>query len=302
MKVAAVGIALLLVFGLIGGALAYRQVPEGHEGVTKSWGAVTGQTLEPGAHWKVPVMESVQDVEVRPRTYTMSNTKNEGEKSRADAIRVKTINGTSVDVDITIRYRVREDDADTFVSEWNNETQMEVRLIRPTIRTQLRDEASRLQTTGDGSIYTQEGRQALETTAEAALKEQFDGEPITLEAVQIRNINLPNSIDTTLEEKEQAKQRVEVERERVKQEEAKKQQQIVQAEADAEQARIAAQADADATRIRGEALEEYEVVLIQQQIDAYREAGAIYVGADGGITLTKEVREGNSTNSTQGGN
>jgi hypothetical protein len=50
-QVFAVAAGLLLVLSLITGLLAYRQVPEGHAGVEKEWGAVTGTTLDPGAHW-----------------------------------------------------------------------------------------------------------------------------------------------------------------------------------------------------------------------------------------------------------
>lgn len=283
-KAGAVGVALLLVISLIGAVLAYEQVPEGHAGVEKDWGAVNGNIAESGAHWKMPVQTSIQAVETRPRTYTMSATQGEGEKARSDAVTVKTVNGSSVEVDVTVRYRINHEEADTFVNEWNNEQQMEERLIRPTISTVLRDEASSLQTTGDGSIYTQEGRNALEETAIQALEEDFEDEPITLEAVQIRNINLPDQIDQTLDEKEQAKQQVQVEMEKVKQEEARAEQEIVRAEADAE-----------AIEIRGEALEDNQVVLQQQYIEALKEGNTIYVPTEsGGVTLTKEA-DGNAT-------
>lgn len=286
LKALAVGAAILVVLSLMTGALAYRQVSEGHAGVEKYWGAVTGNNLDAGAHWKVPIMTSIQEVEVRPRTYTMSQTKGEGDKVRSDPVTVKTINGSSVEVDVTVRYRINDEEADTFVDEWNNEAQMEKRLIRPTISTVLRDEASSLQTTGDGSIYTQEGRAALEETAIEALEEDFEDEPITLEAVQIRNIDLPDQIDKTLDQKEQAKQQVQVEKEKVKQEEAKAQQKIVQAEADAE-----------AIEIRGEALKENKVVLEQQYIEALKEGETIYVG-ESGIALTHETTNNSSGNET----
>jgi regulator of protease activity HflC (stomatin/prohibitin superfamily) len=278
-KALAVAVGLVVVLSLITGLLAYRQVPEGHAGVEKEWGAVTGTTLEPGAHWKVPVMTTVQAVETRPRTYTMSATEGEGDRSRADAITVKTINGSSVDVDLTVRYRINPGEADTFVEDWNRERQMEERLIRPTIRTVLRDEASSLQTTGTDAIYTQTGRAALEEAALGALRQEFEDEPITLEAVQIRNIDLPDQIDETLDQKEQAKQQVQVELERVRQEEARAQQKVVQAEADAE-----------AIEIRGEALRENQVVLRQRYIEALKEGNTVYVPTEsGGITLTRDV-------------
>jgi regulator of protease activity HflC (stomatin/prohibitin superfamily) len=288
-KALAVGVGLLLVLSLLTGVLAYRQVPEGHAGVEKEWGAVTGTTLDAGAHWKVPIMTTVQGVETRPRTYTMSATEGEGEKSRADSITVKTVNGSSVDVDITIRYRINPSEADTFVRDWNQEQQMEARLIRPTIRTVLRDEASSLQTTGVDAIYTQTGRAALEEAALGALRAEFEDEPITLEAVQIRNIDLPDQIDQTLDEKEQAKQQVEVEREKINQEEARAEQKIVQA-----------QADAEAIEIRGAALRQNRVVLQQRYIEALKEGETIYVPTEsGGITLTRDVRTGASSPATR---
>lgn len=275
-------VALIVVMGLLAVPLSYTQVEEGHVGVQKDWGAVNGNTLQPGANWIIPIQQGVQEVEVRPRTYTMSATQNEGDRARADAITVKTVNGTSVDVDVTVRYRVNTDEADQFVEDWNDERQMEQRLIRPTIRSDLRDEASDIQTS---EIYTQSGREALTETAEASLNEEFEGEPIVLEEVQVRNIDLPDSIDSALDEKEEAKQRVEVEKERVAQEEARAEQKIVQAEADAE-----------AIEIRGDALKENRVVLQDRYINALEEGETIYVPADGGsIALTKEVDSANQT-------
>ena len=277
MKAGAIGVALLLFVVAIGGVLAYEQVPEGSEGVEKNWGAVNGDTLGSGANWVIPVMQSVQNVEIRPRTYTMSQKVGEGQKTEADAIAVKTVNGTTVKVDVTVRYRIDEDRADQFVSDWNNEEQMEQRLIRPTIRSDLRDEASSVQTS---EIYTREGRVALTETAQASLEQEFDGEPIILEEVQVRNIDLPDSIDARLDEKEEAKQQVEVENEKVKQESAKAEQEIVRANADAE-----------AIEIRGEALDKNPIVLEQEYIEALKEGETIYVGEQG-VALTRETDNG----------
>lgn len=281
LRVGAAVVAVMLVFGLVGAYMSYKQVPEGHEGVTTEWGAVTGETLDAGAHWKIPVMQGIRDVETRPRTYTMSGQQGEGDKSRADAITVKTVNGSSVDADLTVRYRINESEADQFVRDWNNERQMERRLIRPTIRSELRDEASDLQTTGDDAIYTRDGRQRLASTARDSLEEEFEDEPIVLEAVQVRNIDLPDKIDQTLDEKEQAKQQVQVEKERVEQERAR-----------AEQQRVEAQAEADVIETRGEALEENPIVLEARQIEAYDE-GTMFV-TEGGQQIILDAQ--NQTN------
>lgn len=288
-KTIGVGIAIIVIFSLIGVGWAYEGVPEGHEGVEKSWGAVNGNTLNPGANWITPIENSVQSVEVRPRTYTMTNEANEGARKDADAVTVKTVNGSSVEVSITVRYTINDNEADDFVRAWNNEEQMEKRLIRPTIKNNLQDEGSSLTTTGDGAIYTSKGREALRATTENALNTEVEEEPITITRVQIRDIELPPQIDDTLDQKEQAKQQVEVEKEKVQQERAKKQQRIVQAEADAAEIRIAAEADANATRIRGEALDEHPIVLEQQLIDAYDE-GTVYV-TDGDTPMIMDAQD-----------
>ncbi len=271
LKAGAVGVGVVLLLGLLTIPLWTHTTPEGHVGVQKDWGAVTGNTYEPGFHVVAPISEGVQDVEVRPRTYTMTQDVGEGDRNDADAITVKTINGSTVAVDITVRYRIDSSQAEAFVEEWNNAEQMEQRLIRPTIRSQLRDEASSLQTTGTDAIYTQDGREALASTAREALQNEFSDQPIVLEAVQVRNIDLPDEIDQTLDQKEQAKQQVQVERERVKQEEARAEQQIVQAEADAR-----------ATEIRAEAIRENPVILQDRYIEALRQGSVFVVGGGNG--------------------
>jgi len=251
----------------------------------QQWDAVTGTVHEPGATWITPFVQSVQDVETRPRTYTMAQEVGEGKKQDADAVGVKTVNGSTVKVDITVRYRIKGEKAGEFVSEWNGENQMEKRLIRPTVRTQLRDEASDLQTTGPGSIYTSEGRTALESTAISALRTEFADQPVVLEAVQIRNIDLPEDIDATLDEKEQAKQQVQVEQEVIKQERAQ-----------AQQKRIQAEADADVIRIKGKALKENDVVLKDRYIEALRNGETIYVVPDdGGTPVMLQADKGGKT-------
>ena len=265
LKLAAVGVATLVVVAtLLGG---YHQVPEGHVGVQKSFGAVTGDELSPGAHLIVPVKDSVQDVEIRPRTYTMANTQGEGDNpGRADAVTVQTINGTTVDIDITVRYRVQRDGPATFVSQWRTVGQAERRLIRPSVRSQLRTEAAGIQTS---EIYTQQGRERLAAAAQGKLRSAFDGEALVLEEVQVRDVNLPDSYDQALNEKEIAKQRVQ-----------KKKFEIEQARREKQRQEIRAEADARVIEIRGDALRSNPIVLRQQYIKSIDASDKIILATD----------------------
>lgn len=283
----ALGVVLLLV-GAVAAVMAYEQVPEGHVGVERVFGDVTGDQYGPGANIVAPWV-GLQNVEVRPRTYTMSASQGEGDKSEADEIIVKTVNGSSVGVDLTVRYHIDPERADEFVTEWGDENQMEERLIRPTIRSQLRDEASDLQTTGPGAIYTREGREALASTAQEALEQEFEGQPIVLEAVQVRNIDLPDEIDQTLDEKERAKQQVEVEAERVKQEERRKEQRVIQAEAEAE-----------SIRIEGEALRDNPEVIQLRYIEAIDETDKVILSGAAGTGSTPIILDATENETATG--
>ncbi len=123
---------------------------------------------------------------------------------------VQTVNGTSVGIDITVRYRVEGTDPAGVVTEWRTVGQAEERLVRPSIRSQLRDEAAGVQTS---EIYTNGGRERLSRAAQQKLESLFEGRALVLEEVQVRDVDLPDSYDAALNDKEIAKQRQEVQAE-----------------------------------------------------------------------------------------
>lgn len=284
-RIAVISVVALLVLGVLAGG--YHQVPEGHVGVQKSFGAVTGTELSPGAHLIVPVKDTVQDVEIRPRTYTMANTQGEGDKpARADAVVVQSINGTTVEIDLTVRYRVQANDTATFVTQWRTVEQAEERLIRPSIRSQLRDEAAGIQTS---EIYTSSGRERLGAAAQEKLESAFEGEALVLEEVQVREVDLPESYDQALNEKEIAKQEVQ-----------KKEFEIQQARKEKERQEVRAEADARAIEIRGEALRENPIVLRQQYIQSIDASDKVILATDdeGTPIILQTGGAGASTNET----
>jgi len=283
-------VLFVLVAGLV---LSYHQVPEGHTGVYKRWGAVTGAQADPGAHLTLPVAQSVQNVEIRPRTYTMADQQGEGnEPSRADAVGVQSINGTTFRVDVTVRYRIQADSAAQFVEEWNTVNQVEQRLIRPTVRSEVRDTGGAIQSS---VIFTREGRQELQAAAREALNERFQEEPLELEAVQIRNVQIPQSYQQSLNEKEIAKQEVQREQFRVQQQRAQAQREIISAEAAARQRLIRANATARSNFIVAQSLN--SDVLIYQYIQALDRANTIYLPlGENGLPTYLNVESNQSIN------
>ncbi|SEO57000.1 Regulator of protease activity HflC, stomatin/prohibitin superfamily [Halogranum amylolyticum] len=302
-RTAVVGLlALLLLAAPVAGLLAWEPVDEGNVKVVKKWGATTGTVFEPGAHFVNPVSQSTSSLSVRPQSYTMSAQQNEGQQSGDDAIRVLTEDGLRTDIDVTVRYRVDAGKAVNFYRKYRTLDTAEERLIRPSIRSVLRTEAGRLPVT---EIYTGEGQTKLKLAAEQELADEFSNDGLILEAVQIRNVELPAEYAKAVEQKEITEQRRQ-----------QKQSELEVEKLEADRKEIEAQGEAEANRIVSESLT--DEVLAQQYIQRLDETDTVYipVGGDGypqfvrnlesdseagssGSTTTGQSSGNSSTDSTQ---
>ena len=273
-------VAVLLVVSLAGGAMAFETVGEGSVKVLKDQGAVTGDILEPGWHFIVPLVQSTKAVETRPQSYTMSSASGEGNQAnRDDSVRVLTSDGLAVDVDTTIRYRITPADAPVFHGEYRDMDTAETRIIRPTIRSELRTEGGNIDVT---EIYTGEGQTRLKLAVESALRDELQGSGISLETVQIRNVHLPSAYSQSIEQKKVREQAIEEAEYEIQVAQKNKERDIIAAEAEAEEIRIA-----------GEALADNPEVIQLRYIDALKQNdNTIYVtGSNSEMVLTREVEE-----------
>jgi regulator of protease activity HflC (stomatin/prohibitin superfamily) len=281
-------VVLLVVAAPVVGLLAWSPVQEGNVKVVKKWGATTGTTFEPGPHFINPVSQSTTSLSVRPQSYTMSSAQGEGEKSgRDDAIRVLTEDGLRVDIDVTVRYRVDQSEAVAFYKDYRTLATAEERLIRPSIRSVLRTEAGRLPVT---EIYTGEGQTRLKQAAEEELGTEFGDAGLILEAVQVRNVELPAEYAKAVEQKEITEQRRQ-----------QKQSELQVEELEAQRKKIEAQGEAEANRIISRSLDQR--VLAQKYLDTLDETDTVYIPVgDGGypqfvqdIDAEPQARSGNVT-------
>jgi len=278
-----IGLVLILLVSMVGGVMAFEGVNEGNVKVVKNQGAVTGTVLEPGWHFITPIVEGTVSIPTRPQTYTMSHQSGEGDNANQDdSVRVLTQDGLHVDVDVTVRYRVTPRDAPRFHEEYRDLPTAETRLIRPTVRSVLRTEGGNIDVT---DIYTGEGQTRLKLAVEDALKTETEGSGIVIESVQIRNVRLPTEYARSIEQKKVKQQKIEEAEYEIQVAEKNKERQVIEAEAEAEQ-----------IRIKGEALRQNPEVLDLRYIEALREnENTVYVPADGGVTLTRDVAEDSAT-------
>jgi regulator of protease activity HflC (stomatin/prohibitin superfamily) len=275
------GIALLLVAAPVAGLLAWEPVEEGNVKVVKKWGATTGEVFQPGAHFVNPVSQSTASLSVRPQSYTMSSQSGEGaESQRDDAITVLTEDGLRTDIDVTVRYRVDAGNAVKFYTDYRTLPTAEERLIRPSIRSVLRTEAGRLPVT---EIYTGEGQTRLKQAAEEQLSTEFAEAGLILEAVQIRNVELPAQYAQAVEQKEITEQRRQ-----------QKQDELAVEKLEADRKRIAAQGEADANRILSNSLDQR--ILTQKYIEKLDRTDTVYipVGGDGYPQFVRSIEPGSN--------
>lgn len=282
-SIVVVSLAVFVIVALVGGAMAFERVGEGEVKVVKDKGSVTGDILEPGWHFITPVIESTHSVETRPKVYTMSADNNEGSQQGDDAVRVLTSDGLAVDVDVTARYRVTPRDAPQFHEEYRDMDTAEERLIRPTMRSELRTEGGNIDVT---EIYTGEGQTQLKMAVEEALDEELEGSGVSLQTVQVRNVHLPPEYANSIEQKKVREQKIEEAEYEIEVAEKNKERDIIDAEA--ESAEI---------EIQGESLAENPEVLQLRYIEALQENdNTIYVtGSNEDMMLTKDIDGQNSS-------
>lgn len=256
-----VGLALALI-GVL--TTCIIQVDAGEVGVKKLFGKVQKEVLGSGLHFINPLLD-IQKMDIKTQNYTMSGANDEGLKSGDDAIRVLTADGLEVTIDLSVLYRLNSTDAPKLLQETGAD--YEDKIVRPITRTRIRDNAVFYEAIALFSTKRDEFQQRIFRSIEG----DFNKRGLTLENLLIRNITLPPSVRTTIEQKINAEQ------------EAQKMQFVLQKEKqEAERKRVEAQGISDYQRIINESLTDkqlqYESIKAQLEIAKSANAKVIFMG------------------------
>jgi regulator of protease activity HflC (stomatin/prohibitin superfamily) len=230
------------------------QVDAGQVGVMKLFGKVQNDVLPSGLHFINPLLE-VEKMDIKTQNYTMSGVHDEGVKQGDDAIRVLTSDGLEVTIDLTVLYKLLPSDAPKIVRETGLD--YTDKIVRPLTRTKIRDNAVYYEAISLISNKRDEFQQRIFRS----IDEDFKKRGLVLEQLLVRNITLPQSVKTTIEQKISAEQ------------EAQKMQFVLQKERqEAERKRVEAQGIADYQRIISLSLTDRQ--LQYEQIKAMKELAA----------------------------
>ncbi|MEJ7767841.1 MAG: prohibitin family protein [Chitinophagaceae bacterium] len=257
-------IAGLVIIALGVASSCFVQIDAGNIGVKKLFGKVQSDVLYSGLHLVNPVLD-IEKMDVRTMNYTMSGINDEGQKSGDDAIRVLTADGLEVTIDLTVLYKLLPLEAPKLVRETGLD--YSEKIVRPLTRTKIRDNAVYYDAVALFSSKRDEFQHRIFKDIEANFKQRG----LILEQLLVRNITLPQSVKTSIEQKISAEQ------------DAQKMQFILQKERqEAERKRVQAQGIADYQRIISEGLTEkqlqYESIQAQLELAKSQNAKIIIMG------------------------
>ena len=233
-------------------------INSGEVGIKINTGKFEEKPLEAGLHFFIPVLQKIIPVNTRIRLITYSNVSTgalgdsyrgfEGGLRRNPAITVLDKRGLTVNIDIAVQYRLKAESAPATIEKWGSS--WEEKIINSKVREVVRDVVGQ---------YTAEQlpemRNQIAQAIEVKVTESVDAlknQPVVLESVELRTINLPTKIKDQIERVQIAKQDVtiaEQEKEKAKQQ-AQRAAEVAKGEA--ERNRIEAQGEADKIRIEAE--------------------------------------------------
>jgi regulator of protease activity HflC (stomatin/prohibitin superfamily) len=220
---------VLGLFGLLWSSV--KQIDAGKIGVQSLFGKVQSQVLPSGLNLINPLMD-VLELDIKTQNYTMSGVHDEGEKEGDDAIRVLTADGLEVTIDLTVLYSLIPSEAPRLVRETGVDYQNKI--IRPLTRTKMRDNAVYFTAV---DLYSTK-RDIFQSKIFKSIEDDFKKRGLILEQLLVRNITLPATVKSSIEEKIKAEQ------------EAQKMEFVLQKEKqEADRKRVEAQGIADYQRI-----------------------------------------------------
>jgi len=189
-----VGLAAIITLAVLFAISFFRIVPPGYAGVPVLLGRVQNQ-LSSGLNVVWPIVNVVL-MDVRTNAYTMSAMQDEGQIKGDDAIDALASDGLTVALDVTIWFRL-----DVARASWvyqNIGPDYVDKIVRPSIRTALRDAASRFSAT---RLYSADGRTEYTTRVDSLLDAAFADKGIVRERVLLRRVKLPDMVMQAIEAK-----------------------------------------------------------------------------------------------------
>jgi regulator of protease activity HflC (stomatin/prohibitin superfamily) len=223
-----IAVAITLLFSSV------YTVNEGHIGIVKRFSEAKEQ-VNPGLHFKVPFIDSVEEIEVRTR-------KNEEKMASS------TKEQMPVTIVVSVNWTVDKTAALELFRQYGGLTQFENRILDPRFRSATKDVIPRY----DAEKLIQDRASAIQAIELNFIEEMKDF-PVTVDNIQIENIKLPAKYLTSIETKQTEKNLADAEKHKLARQNLEAQRDVNTAKAKADGIKLVAIAEAESIRIKGHA-------------------------------------------------
>jgi len=221
---------LILLFVLSIGAV--YTVNEGHVGIVKRFSEARAQ-VSPGLHFKVPLIDSVEEIEVRTR-------KNEEKMASS------TKEQMPVTVVVSVNWTVEKSAALDLYRQYGGLTQFEQRILDPRFRSATKGVIPKF----DAEQLIQDRASAIQEIERNLIEEMKDF-PVIVDNIQIENIVLPQKYIASIETKQTEKNLAAAEEHKLARQNLEAQRAVNTANAKADGITAIAKAEAEAIKIKG---------------------------------------------------
>ncbi|TKB49665.1 SPFH domain-containing protein [Ferrimonas aestuarii] len=238
-----IGLGLTTFVGVVFAFSSFYTIDEGHVGIVKRFGEAQ-QQVNPGLHFKVPMADTVEKLEIRTR-------------KNVEVLKAATHEQMPVDIDVSINWTVVRSEAFELYRNYGGLEQFENRILDPRLRSAAKDAIARYK----AEEIVQNRGQVIGKIEEIVVQTMSEF-PVKLDSVQIENLGLPAKYLQSIETKQTEKNLAAAEKHRLERQKLEAQREVNTAEAkrDAEKARAdgnayaiitEAQAESEAIRIKG---------------------------------------------------
>lgn len=234
LKSISIGKLLPILFIIIALANSYFIVVEGHVGVVKRFGEAKSQQ-NPGLHFKIPFIETVESIEVRTR-------------KNAEKMASSTKEQMPVTIEVSVNWTVNKEAALDLFKRYGGLTQFEQRILDPRFRSATKDTIPQF----EAEQLIQDRASAIQGI-ERRLAEEMEGFPVMVDNIQIENISLPQKYINSIEIKQTEKNLAAAEEHKLERQRLEALRAVNTADAEAKGILKIAEAEAQSILLRGKA-------------------------------------------------
>jgi regulator of protease activity HflC (stomatin/prohibitin superfamily) len=264
-KLLIAGVTAVFLISTIGIISPFKTIESGNVGVKVTLGKYDNEELQPGLHFKLPVIQQIKEVDVKVHAINYKGNRDLKDKQgviNKPAITVLDQRGLPIEVELTVQYRLLPDEVSETLQEWGEN--WEEKLVNPICREVVRD------VIGDYPAETiptkrPEIAKKIEEGIRREITEQSK-KAVQVVGVQLRNILLPSEIQDRIKAVQIAKQ--EAERMKYVEEQAKREQEVKKIKAETEKIEKVIKAQAEAERKVIQAKAEAEARLKKAEAEA----------------------------------